>query len=180
MAEIIDILTPVKNDCSYFIADTTGAVSYVTSAVDPNASRFGVNGDDHSVFSANDHFTILSIGYVLPESFQLWRNQAEMVIPSLDIYLKGNTDGFSYYLPGAYREIKVPLDNFETAIDLFVNLKDTVKAGGGAPLLDQKFSIVIGLKNVAVSMVSQPSAYNGKTMVIIPFVKVLHNQALGD
>jgi hypothetical protein len=179
MPEIIDVLTTLPSDSPRFIVNN--AVDYLGLTYPTAAPYFLVNSSGASLFQKGDNFAILSAGYNLPEGFMLWKDPATLGVKQLVanmIYIYGAVSHKDYHIDvlGNLTSVFIPLDNFELSLDVFVSCqKQSQYLVVPTTYLSEQFSLVTGANNINVSMKSVPAAYNGKTLSLSPFFKILHN-----
>jgi hypothetical protein len=181
MSEIIDILTPDILECPVFVVNN--AVDYIAPSIPiaPPATYRMKNTSGAAIFTKGDSYRILSAGIIFPESFSIFKRAANSyALPLLGLLTKGNPTNDVYYNPSfSGAEIFIPMENFELVLDVFCNCEETYKNGIRADnLLKENFVITAYFGNIDVSMLGVPAALNGKTFYLVPFIKVLHNQAL--
>lgn len=177
MADIIDIFTPSISECLSFVVDTTGP-DYV-SCVDPGAVRlYQANGA--SQFKKGDSFILLSMGFVMPEQFTLWKDGIDFnSFMRINMFPKGFPSGQNYYGPNFPEGMLIPLESYEIAIDVFFDCelsKNSVDPTKN--LLGEDFFLFaqwMFINPFKVSMKNVPASYNGETFRIQPFFKILHN-----
>jgi hypothetical protein len=177
MAEIIDIFTPKVGECLKFVVDTSGP-DYV-SCVDPGAVKlYQANGA--SQFEAGDSFILLSMGFVMPEQFTLWKDALDFnQLMRINLFPKGVTTAQDYYGPNFPEGMYLPLESYEIALDVFFDCelsKNSVDPTKN--LLGEDFFLYVNwlfINAFKVSMKNVPLTYNGETYYIQPFFKILHN-----
>ena len=177
MSEIIDVLAPEYAGCATFTVNN--AVDYVdqTAAGTPAKSIFQ-NASASKAIQKGDNFSILSAGLLLPEAFTLYKNSGIKSLPTFGIRMQGVTSGATYNIDafGFVNLVSVPMENHETAFDLFVDCSKQYR-NAVLPLhyLDENFLIYTDSASFKISMLGVPAALNGKVFPIIPFIKVSHN-----
>ena len=174
MPELIDTLI-TENPWS-FTADNTVDKVPLTYAVTEMKSA-----NNKKYFKNGDSFSVLSIGIIFPESFTLAKQIADETLLFYRATLLGKTSGLDYniYALGNYNAIYLPFENFEMALDVFVNVPDQVQVLHPAVKLNEDFSIETNLSGVVnISMLGVPSTLNGKVFTVRNFMKVLHNLPL--
>lgn len=177
--EIIDILTPQVSDCGSFVVDN--AVDSVIVNI-PAGHKVMYACDDLSSFVRGDNFTILSIGYFIPERFMVYGYQnADPAfvnsVPQISLLSIGSLGlGVPLHI-GQNGKILIPFPNYEFSIGQFI---DTESSGMTDPLfqITCKFPYDNDTDKLLISMVDVPAVLNGKTFNIVPFIKVMHNQGL--
>lgn len=133
MSEKIDILTILPAESPYFIVDTSAlSVPFIRPLGDAGAKLYAPGGK--KTFAAGDNFTILSAGYVLPESFTMAsaRVNGQQSTPAINIFAE-STNG-SHAGPGWFSQlgksgIQLPLENYETPLGVFIDIYNTYVAG---------------------------------------------------
>ena len=168
MSEIIDILTLDTADAQRFTCDNTQYSVPLPAIV--NFKTFK-NPVSNKTFRNGDNFHISAIMAVFPEAFTIYKDPAGLTkaLPLLNLALYG-VSGTFYYLPGIANQsgIFLPAENYEVAVDIFCN----VTAAG----INENFTIVsAGFSNCPIAMTGSPAAYNGKTFIVSPVLKIVHN-----
>lgn len=173
MAEIIENLTLSPADSPYFVADNT---VYSKPVLFPGAgSGYLINGDSQKVFKRGDNFTILSVMLNLPEGFTFYKDPAVLTesIPRFVFQMKEVITGFINMIPCIGTGLLVPAEGMEVIINGFTEVEKVMSPVGNFRL--HFTSIGTGIQ---ISTKLAPAAFNGKTFIISPIVKVSHNQAL--
>jgi hypothetical protein len=191
--EIIDILSPKYSECPEFEVDT--GVDQVEVPQQFGILRtFGKTGiDSRSVFQERDNIRLLTAGFYIAESFTLantdrsdegrsYPDIADSFFPTsfmqLDVY--NTAVAFVNYLPGLGSSVigrfALPFPNYETALDLYCDIANLAPCvlPPGAAIVGDKFKIACTLYCNDISMIGVPAALNGKTIKVVPFVKILH------
>jgi len=182
MQEIIDILTDDPTNCPGFLANN--AADFVLSAYPGGATNIMKNSDGHGTFAAGDNFTILAAGYILPESYTLWKNRADFGAnastqrANFRIYGKVSGDLYSIDGLGSAATIFYPLENYEHELDIFIDSTAQNNLSHLGLKLTESFYISCLLSPMNISQRGQPAAFNGKTFIIVPFLKIAHNLPL--
>ena len=171
MPQIIDILTLAPADSPAFTADNT-LFHTAISGIPPNT--FFSNATGNTKMQAGDSFLILTAGIIFPEAFTLWKDPAAGIfdLPQIKLDLKGSS-GDIYKIPGlGYLDsFFVPMENYETSLDIFVNI-DFVKHLGTPESFRFRFG---GLLDTEISTKLAPTVLNGKQFFLSPFIKIAHN-----
>jgi len=181
MPEIIDVLTEIPADCPGFVANN--ATDFVLSAYPGGATNIMKNADGHGTFAAGDNFTILAAGYILPESYTLWKNRADLATDSIqaaNFRLIGKVSGDLYTISGlgSAARLYYPLENYEHEFDIFISTPEQNNLSHPPAKLTESFYLSCLLAPMNISQRGQPAAFNGKTFVIVPFLKIAHNLPL--
>lgn len=180
MSEIIDILQPNLDNAYAFVPNNL--VPYVAMLPAQGGDLTLRDGSARAKFQKGDNFSILSAGIVLPEAFTYYRpfNIQFYGSPQIKLALKGDSSGLGYTLDvlGTGRALNVPMENYEFALDIFINTKNQKTLLPPTIYLNEDFSITYTITNGYVSMAGLPAALNGVSFAIIPFVKILHNKPL--
>jgi hypothetical protein len=190
MSEIIDVLTLLPAHSPSFTVNT--AVLSVDLKIPIHVPAYDyhlVSGGGKKRFTAGDNFTVLSAGYVLPESFGMAKApvNTHQAAPALAIGIQAYTGGSIYFLPNFQVDgVQLPLENYEIPLNIFVDVMNISDGVGGYPFRTTKFNLptyLLGLdaqNNLypQVSMVGVPAILNGTVQNAILFVKILHNYAL--
>ena len=187
MSEIIDILTMLPAESPKFTVDTTGPLT-VPLLKGPLGSapflNYFYSAGGKSVFQAGDNFTILSMGFVFPESFVMAKAAANTFQNNLSfaLGLEKTTAAGPYLLPNFGVEgIQLPLENYEQPLGIFIDVEKV-----NAILLTVSYSLFNVMRYLddaapiypAVSMIGVPAALNGTVQHVSAFVKILHNYPL--
>jgi len=175
MAEKVDILMPKYSQCPYYTVNTGGVVSVASSV----SSSIPMYVSDVSAlmgkFSEKDNIRLLTCGFYIPESYTM----ADTV--KANTKLAGNELSLSVYktgpvavgpLPGLGPRgvIGIPFANYEMALDIYCDMSSLVLGA------DNFFYIYCAIFANDLSMVGVPTALNGSTPRIIPFIKILHTR----
>lgn len=178
MSEILDILTVYPTKCQQFTVNTAvDHVPLVEVAV-PDYRLFNSNGKQR--FLNGDNFSILSTGYVLPEAFTFSKLTAAMgtkALMSNQLAIKG-VSGKTYSIDvlGRGLGVDVPFENFELALDIFVDTGKQIDLNPPHGALNENFYLETNLQNyLDISMLGIPASFNGKVFYVTPFFKILHN-----
>ena len=153
---MIEFLVVESADRPEFVVDTAVNQVAITSGLYPLLADF--NGYTH--FAAGDNIRIQSLGYLLPYDFApgdglgvvafYWVPESDPVHP--------------IYITGSY----IPIGNQEIEVDMFFT-----SPGERAQLAMLLTAVTVSMENVA----AQSPALSG-TFHVMPFAKILHNQAL--
>jgi hypothetical protein len=179
MAEIIDILTPNINETAKFTVDTSGPdyvsiVAPIPSAVDLHDANI------HTSFVRGDNFIVLSIGFMLPEMFTLWKPSTNFnPLLKVNVYPEGILTAHPYYSPNFPEGINLSLECYEMGLGVFFDVGSAIDSIDPThSLYEEEFSLKIKwlwTSAPRVSMLNVPTVYHGKQFQIIPFLKILHN-----
>lgn len=184
MPEIIDIMSPNETECPGIVVNTAavgGAVPIIQPV--PGASVPFHAGSGASNFARGDNFTLLSVGYFIPERFVLHNymttGTSDDTTPIIQLqgWPLGAGIPISLFNVGVNGGIRLPMPNYEFSMGVFVD----VEANNFVQptfQLTSVFPLISGGDSPQVSMVDVPAALNGLVIRIIPFIKVLHNQTL--
>jgi hypothetical protein len=171
--ENIDILTPLPTECPSFTVDTTGALS--VPVYNQGDTGMMVRAGGYPLLSSKDNFTILSMGFTLPESFGLATQDILNVTcsaVSLVFTIHNASDDTVIYIPQiGVTGTQVPLENYEMPYGLYVDVSKL-------PLTGSKFYIgcrISGVTVAKVSMINVPAPLNETVQKFVPFVKISHN-----
>lgn len=177
--EIIDILTPQISDCPSFVVNN--AVDNVSVSIGAGYKTMFAC-DNLQYFVRGDNFTILSIGYFIPERFMVYgyENADPAMVnstPQIALLSIGNLGLGVPLRIGQNGKVNLPFPNYEFSIGQFI---DTEIMGATDPLfkITCKFPYDGDTDKLLISMVDVPASLNGKTFNIVPFIKVMHNQGL--
>lgn len=192
MAEIIDILSPNMDQCPYFTCNKAITfVDIVNPAVPPpeeGGKQLPIlyNSGNFAKFTKGDSFSILTAGFVIPEAFTLFRDENDTTHPNpiLPLLIESAVGTNLYVMDTLPRFIgtesqsvlMLPMENYEHAIDVFVDVPNQLLFNGGGAKLNEDFvlcggQIVFG----RISMAGIPDNFDGRKFIIVPFIKILHN-----
>lgn len=178
MPEIIDTVSLLPDLCQTFVVNN--AVDYVTPAAPVTIGYKLENQSAKNIFLKGDSFSILSCGIILPESFTFWKDPAAIstALPKLTLYMKGavSLDSYQIDVLSENQGFYLPMENYEYTFDVFVDCHKQKKFGIVPPVyLNENFTLSTDNCAVLISMKGVPAALNGKTFLIVPFFKILHN-----
>lgn len=171
MPERVDVLRTTPGNGSFFVAD----VSVESVELLPNAAGPRVLNSDFALskFTRGDNFTILSMGYILPESFVL-ANQLQKSTASFDLtaYKAVSTIDIPLEAVGVNGRLAVPFPNYELNVGTFVDTEDAS--------IDEDFYLRVVSTDPypLVSMLNVPASFDAETFEVPIFIKVLHNFTL--
>lgn len=176
MSEICEVLMNDHADCLRFDVDTSG-VDFITAAGGASPS-YAMNGTGKNTFQKGDSFRLLSVGYILPESFTPYYNNAFALSGQLiAIQPRGVITGNTYYNPSwPSGQQFIPMENFETVCDTFFSCRDSYNTVTPTlNLLSENFRLNLYLAYAPyISMLGVPATLAGKRFWIRPFVKIIH------
>lgn len=176
MPEIVDLIGPPHDKCSSFVVDTSGVDSVLTST--PVGNKIATNAFGESKIKAGDSFRLLSLGFVIQEAFALFKGPGVTPFMSMSIDPYGVTSGQLYVFPGFSSGLQfVCMENYEQVADLFFPCREAYNSVDPTKtLLSENFQLSIHLTNeYKISMFGAPATMNGKTMYIVPFIKISHS-----
>jgi hypothetical protein len=181
MSEIIDILSIDPESLPRFTVDK--AEQFVPVTTPEGADNRLKNARRYSIFQNGDSFSILTAGIVFPEAFTLWKDPEEIAQPCINFIfsLKGllSEEAYSMDTLGQDNRIMLPMESYETAFDIFINAKKQYQLAHYKVTLNEKFFLEMETsKEILISMAGAPAALDGKTLALVPFVKILHNFVL--
>lgn len=173
MPEVIEVLSPFYDNRPVFTVNT--AVNFVQVIPDIANPVILLSGNSKFTFRRGDCFTVLSVGYFIPEQFAIFSMDEVVSFNSLPIFkLYGFNGGGAVPVTqfGTDGEFKIPMPNAEISTGVFV---DPEVAGfiGANFYLYSSFPYLAN--SLQISMANVPAALNGLTFKITPFVKILHN-----
>lgn len=185
MAEIIDILTFNDDKTSYFTIDRTKLYMPLVSGAG-GSDAILQNAADKKLLQKGDNFLILTAGLVLPEGFMLSsgiRSGTSAFRNFFYLTLRDRTDSAQYELSeigGGSSRLYMPMENYETAVDIFCDVQTKVGTVIAPPpltkTLDEDFKFRLILNNFYVSMVNIPVSFlDGTIQLVFPFIKIIHN-----
>jgi hypothetical protein len=175
--EIIDTLTSFPNKSPYFSVDITETSAVLSNPADP--VPYLVNASGQNQFQAGDNFTLLSAGIFIPYSFSPYVISADAAVSNrlkLEIV---DGDGNVYSLPelGADSKIHIPLENYETALGIFIPVLPKARRTTGE-ILTGPFYIRYAIEGLIISLIGCPRDFDTKEIPVFPYIKVLHNLPL--
>jgi hypothetical protein len=176
MSQIIDILAPLQAGCMSFTVNIANDSADSLAAADPTKLAF-TNASGKKTFLKGDNFSILSMGFILPEAFTIWKDAAATPLPSIFLIMKGLVSLNGYKIDAIVENVVLlPMENYETAIDIFVDCSKQVQFGV-IPItyLNENFTLSTDYTLIKISMKSVPAALNTKVFPITPFLKIAHN-----
>lgn len=168
MAERIEVLMPILGTCPAFVVDTTGPL-FVDVAPTVGPISFMAADNMTSVFRRGDNFTVLSLGYFIPDNFITYELAAFDAVPNMRLYAHRQTtlDDVALFQFGMMGLIRSPFPNYEMAMGVSIDVED---------FLGESFNLSVFFSNPGrISMVNVPAVLNGLTFHVVPFLKVLHN-----
>ena len=195
MSEIIELLTLMPSDSPIFTVDTTGPLS--VDLKPPPAYEYNrvlyASGAVRK-FQPGDNITVLSAGFVFPESFTMAKAplhtmtaQDMQQCPALNLaLLRVDEAPIPWYSENfGIAGIMLPLENYEQPLGIFIdvynlNSRPAIEA---FPFRTKHFYLQGAFRGLdelnriypQVSMVGVPAALNRITMHATVFVKILHN-----
>jgi hypothetical protein len=184
MPELIDVMTLLPDHSPYFTVDTSGplSVDILRPTHIPAYDYLLRNAGGKKTFAKGDDFTVLSAGFIFPESFGLAKAPSNQIQnnPSIVIAAKDIPGGGTYFIPNfGTNGIQIPIENYEFPINIFVDMNKLA-----APLfLNYNFNLFAAFSGLdelhaifpKVSMVGVPVVLNGTVQHLTVFVKVTHN-----
>lgn len=182
----------LPGDAPAFTVNTVNTAALSVNLLNPTHTPARSNklytAGGKKTFQRGDNFTVLSMGFVLPESFVLAKAPANTVQNNLSITLGVNkilSVETIYYLPNfGDVGIQLPLENYETPLGVFV---DVMSIGASSyPFRTEGFQITVVVRGLnealtiypQVSMVGVPAVLNATVQHITVFAKILHNLPL--
>jgi hypothetical protein len=175
MPEIIDLIGPPLANCASFTVNN--AVDSVVITL-PVGNSFARNVFGSNVFVKGDSFRVLSMGFILPESFTFFKAGAAAPFISISVLPFGKVTGQAYVYPGLASGFQfIPMENYELVMDLFFSCKNAINSVDPTKtLLSENFQLSVAPAVVYnISMLGVPAALNAKVFYIVPFLKILHN-----
>lgn len=171
-------MTNPPGSCPYFVANN--AVDSVLTAYKPATNGQLFNADNHKTFRAGDNFTIISAGFIMPESYTLWKNMAD-IAPG-DAMQRTNwrlwgTSGDLYTIDGlgSGANIFFPMESYELILDININVPAQRNLSHSPGFLTESFYLEVLFTSMKISQRGQPAAFNTKEFIITPFIKIAHN-----
>jgi len=180
MSQIIDILAPLNAGCmSFTVNNLVDSVDSVAAADITKLSFLNASGE--KTLLNGDNFSILSMGFILPEAFTIWKSALTTPLPSIFLNMKGAVSLNTYKIDalGVENQIMIPMENYETALDIFVDCSKQTQFGILPPVyLNENFTLNTDYTLIKISMANVPAGLNGKTFPITPFIKIVHNYTM--
>ena len=184
MPQLIDVMALLPDHSPYFTVDTSGVLSVsIRRPIHNPAYDFLLrSANGKKTFTKGDDFTVLSVGFILPESFCLAKAPSNLLQhnPSITLGAQKTTGGGIAFLPNfGVDGIMCPIENYELPVNVFVDMNKVA-----APVfLNNNFNLYCAFLGLdegnsifpQVSMVGVPVALNGTVQNITVFVKVIHN-----
>lgn len=160
--EIIESLMQIDNDASYFVVDT--AVSFVpllhSGGLTDNRM---INKAGASFFTPGDNFQVLSLGFTLPLSFEIYNvlTIAAKDNPAIQMEAVTRLGAAVTLEPGL---LYIPMPNFELNYGTFYNA------------FNDEIELHMALRDtINISMINVPASLHGVTFHVPIFAKVMHN-----
>jgi hypothetical protein len=177
MPVIVDIISPVLAECFTF-TPVAAPPDYVVS-VGAGAPAYGVNGSGNSTFAKGDSISLLSAGFIIQESFTLFKNAlfaSPFVTVAFVPYGAVSGHAFAYQNLGSGQQVFIPMDTYEQVLDTFLNAAQAIDTiDPTKTLLDENYKISLYFAIAPyISMLGVPAGVLGKTFYICPFLKVAH------
>lgn len=181
MPEIIDILTLPAEKSDRFTVDKS--LEFVSIVAPPGPDYTFKNASNKGIFLNGDNLTIVSAGFILPEAFTFYKNPAQLSFYSFllsQLAIKGiSGDIFKIDVLGTMAGVYIPLENYEISINTFVDLTKQKRVVAPHIKLNENFSLFTVIADtLKISMKAIPATYDGKTFIVSPFFKILHNFSL--
>jgi hypothetical protein len=186
MSEIIDILTISPAWLPRFTVDKAEAgvpTFYPRPGEGEKADNSLKNAIGNSIFQNGDSFSLLTAGLVLPESFTQYKDVDALTQSCIKlIFFLTGASGKNYTLDtlGQQAQIPLPHENYETAFDIFINAKKQTQLLHPEIVLNEEFFLQLIIDDIMISMAGIPAALDGKTLAIVPYIKILHNFQLAS
>jgi hypothetical protein len=165
--EILDVLSHYDDRALQFTVNT--AVPFV-QASQPVILLAGVMSDKEGkyYFPAGDNFQIISLGFVLPMGFEIYKTEKIGTgieePPALSVFA---INRLNVIIPISPESVYVPFANYELNFGTFYSGINQ----------DVRIEMTV-ISDLFVSMVGVPAALNGETFKMPVFAKVLHNSNL--
>jgi len=176
MSEIIDIIAPLQAGCMKYTVNIANDSADSAAAADPTKLQFR-NASGQYTFLKGDNLRLLSFGIILPESFTFWKSSGNQLSP-IFLVMHGLTSLNTYKIDalGSENVIFCPMENYETAIDIFLDCSKQFQFGViPKTYLNENFSLNTDQTLIKISMKNVPTTLNTMVFPIIPFLKVAHN-----
>jgi hypothetical protein len=181
--EIIEVLTPQYDKCPSFDVVSDGSVTSVPVALSAGSCFLGIFDDGFNTrFQERDNIRLLTMGIYLPEAFCFADTVRGNTIPPLismifTVYdYLGNYEGFLPNVGSAERQgtFQIVFPNYETGLDFYCDM-----ASYPGDLPNNEYQINCFMSSCPdISMIGVPAALNGKTIKIIPFIKIFHTKRI--
>jgi hypothetical protein len=181
MAEKIDILFLPPVAAPFFdVVVANPSVPIESPVLTPPDYSLLFSTGEQSIFERGDNFTILSCGFILPESFVLSSSPTGTLqkCPRILLGLQEAAASTVHYIPeiGSLSGIAVPMENFENGVGIFINVKS---------IYDARFRLYCKLvldpavpAYPQVSMQGCPAGLDATRQLVTVFLKIVHNSAL--
>lgn len=152
MSEKIEILTILPQDSPFFTVNTSEpAVPLIRPSGSSGETLYAPGAK--KTFQAGDNFTILSAGYVLPESFTMSspRVNGQQTTPALNIFAESTVPahaGNGWFSQLGQSGIQLPLENYETPLGVFIDIYNTPVNGSFYYLREDPFTLRATLRGL--------------------------------
>lgn len=167
MADEIDILMQSTDDeTAKFTVNT--AVDFVALTLPADGKL--IRGDAKDVLQFKDHFTILSLGAVLPLSFEFYENDLAGDFRNTQLILFAKDKGGGANVNITPNTVMLPFGNYEMNMGNYNQVPAGITDTDGYRLY---MNFNSGF-NQNISMVGAPAALNGKEFRVPLFMKILH------
>ena len=186
MPEHIDIMTPAVDRGAQFTVNI--AAPSVPIVPVPAAISTLYSGDGKSEFVHNDNYIILSVGYLIPESFCIANYDIpsvpadNMAVPQVLLSAYGLVSLVHHPVLGfgTDGQMRLPFPNYEFSVGIFIDVNT-----GHSPFISSEgfelrlqFPVYPGAEQANISMQNVPAGLDGQVIYVTPFLKVLHNLPL--
>lgn len=162
----IDLMQQPIAEAQTFTVDVNAALGFVDVIATPTFGLLTAR-DGSKKFSEGDNFTILSIGIVLPLSFEIYENAGtDHLTPG--IHFTAMQDGGAPQLELNPEGVVLPFGQYEMNLGVFQN----------AASLPWDFNLAFGIDKMRISMEGVPAALDGIKFHVPIFAKIEHTIAL--
>ncbi len=166
--ELIDVLQPDLAVSPSFVVDINQPYVNIAydSGIDPKQKGQLKKADGRLKFQKGENFQVLSIGIVIPLSFQIYLVD-EMPSISMSYYA---VDGSEYgTLPHMYKTF-MPFSNYEFSLGVYEDTMHNVT--------QKDFYLGAVINDLKVSMIGVPTQLHNEKFSITVFLKIFHSRAL--
>lgn len=164
---IIEILTPQPADYESFTSDHTKNYQLVNMAASKTLYNRNLAGNKHT-FTPGDNIQILSVGITIQSPFNWYWGNDITPDPTMSLFYQVGANQFDLTQFGSQGTLSIDSPNYEFSIGTYIDFS----------ALKAPFELNFKINNVYIFNLGSPTAWDGMTYNVVPFVKILHNVAL--